>query len=67
MKFTTRELILWSVTHHMGMHCVFELPQIPWFETPIVFDIRAKPRSVASLTGTKGQTHVFQCTLFADA
>ncbi|KAL4070004.1 band 7 family-domain-containing protein [Scleroderma yunnanense] len=26
---------------------------IPWFETPIVFDIRAKPRSVASLTGTK--------------
>ncbi|KAH7919064.1 hypothetical protein BV22DRAFT_1099898 [Leucogyrophana mollusca] len=26
---------------------------IPWFETPVVFDIRAKPRSVASLTGTK--------------
>ncbi|KAI6114299.1 band 7 family-domain-containing protein [Pisolithus sp. B1] len=26
---------------------------VPWFETPIVFDIRAKPRSVASLTGTK--------------
>ncbi|KAG6868981.1 Prohibitin-2, subunit of the prohibitin complex (Phb1p-Phb2p) [Termitomyces sp. T159_Od127] len=26
---------------------------IPWFETPIVFDIRAKPRSVGSLTGTK--------------
>jgi len=26
---------------------------IPWFETPIVFDIRAKPRSIASLTGTK--------------
>lgn len=28
--------------------------QIPWFETPIIFDIRAKPRNVASLTGTKG-------------
>lgn len=28
--------------------------QIPWFETPIVFDIRAKPRNIASLTGTKG-------------
>jgi len=27
--------------------------RIPWFETPIIFDIRAKPRSVASLTGTK--------------
>ncbi|KAK2465357.1 hypothetical protein APHAL10511_002711 [Amanita phalloides] len=26
---------------------------IPWFETPIIFDIRAKPRSIASLTGTK--------------
>ena len=28
--------------------------QIPWFESPIVFDIRAKPRSIPSLTGTKG-------------
>ncbi|PAV17140.1 proteolysis and peptidolysis-related protein [Pyrrhoderma noxium] len=27
--------------------------RIPWFETPILFDIRAKPRNVASLTGTK--------------
>lgn len=26
---------------------------VPWFETPIVFDVRAKPRNVASLTGTK--------------
>ncbi|KAF7314371.1 DNA mismatch repair protein 5 [Mycena kentingensis (nom. inval.)] len=26
---------------------------IPWFETPIIYDIRAKPRSIASLTGTK--------------
>jgi len=26
---------------------------IPWFETPILYDIRAKPRSIASLTGTK--------------
>ncbi|KAJ7600740.1 band 7 family-domain-containing protein [Mycena floridula] len=28
---------------------------LPWFEKPIVFDIRAKPRNIASLTGTKGQ------------
>ena len=26
---------------------------IPWIETPIVYDVRAKPRNVASLTGTK--------------
>lgn len=26
---------------------------IPWLETPIVYDVRAKPRNVASLTGTK--------------
>ncbi|EJF61078.1 proteolysis and peptidolysis-like protein [Dichomitus squalens LYAD-421 SS1] len=26
---------------------------IPWLETPIVYDIRAKPRNIASLTGTK--------------
>lgn len=32
------------------------LLQLPWFETPIVFDIRAKPRSIASLTGTKGSS-----------
>lgn len=31
-----------------GTHIVF-----PWFETPIVYDVRAKPRNVASLTGTK--------------
>lgn len=26
---------------------------LPWLETPVVYDVRAKPRSVASLTGTK--------------
>jgi len=26
---------------------------IPYFETPITYDVRAKPRNVASLTGTK--------------
>ncbi|KAB8346089.1 hypothetical protein FH972_023138 [Carpinus fangiana] len=33
---------------HAGTHLV-----IPWFETPITYDVRAKPRNVASLTGTK--------------
>ncbi|POW05518.1 hypothetical protein PSHT_10770 [Puccinia striiformis] len=27
---------------------------IPWLETPIIYDVRAKPRTIASLTGTKG-------------
>src|SRR5436190_13520785 len=33
---------------HLGTHI-----KIPWFETPIDYDVRAKPRNVASLTGTK--------------
>lgn len=27
--------------------------RIPWIETPIIYDVRAKPRNIASLTGTK--------------
>ena len=27
--------------------------QLPWLETPIIYDVRAKPRNIASLTGTK--------------
>ncbi|KAJ1957333.1 Prohibitin-2, subunit of the prohibitin complex (Phb1p-Phb2p), partial [Dispira parvispora] len=26
---------------------------IPWLETPVIYDVRAKPRNIASLTGTK--------------
>ncbi|KAH8885097.1 hypothetical protein GQ53DRAFT_696384 [Thozetella sp. PMI_491] len=26
---------------------------IPWFETPVTYDVRARPRNVSSLTGTK--------------
>ncbi|KAJ3336456.1 Prohibitin-2, subunit of the prohibitin complex (Phb1p-Phb2p) [Gonapodya sp. JEL0774] len=26
---------------------------VPWFETPIIYDVRAKPRNISSLTGTK--------------
>ncbi|CEP63127.1 prohibitin subunit PHB2 LALA0_S07e02982g [Lachancea lanzarotensis] len=31
-----------------GTHFAF-----PWLETPIIYDVRARPRNVASLTGTK--------------
>ena len=27
--------------------------QIPWLESPVIYDVRAKPRNIASLTGTK--------------
>jgi len=27
--------------------------QLPWLESPIIYDVRAKPRNIASLTGTK--------------
>lgn len=27
---------------------------IPWLEQAVVYDVRAKPRNVASMTGTKG-------------
>lgn len=27
--------------------------RIPWFETPIDYDVRARPRIISSLTGTK--------------
>jgi prohibitin 2 len=37
-----------DVVYGEGTHFV-----IPWFETPILFDVRSKPRNIASLTGTK--------------
>ncbi|CAL9728065.1 prohibitin-2 [Monosporozyma unispora] len=37
-----------SRIYNEGTHFVW-----PWLETPIVYDVRAKPRNVASLTGTK--------------
>ncbi len=30
--------------------------RIPWFQYPIIYDIRARPRKISSLTGSKGQT-----------
>ncbi|KAJ3328632.1 Prohibitin-2, subunit of the prohibitin complex (Phb1p-Phb2p) [Blyttiomyces sp. JEL0837] len=37
-----------STVYNEGTHFV-----VPWFETPIIYDVRAKPRNIASLTGTK--------------
>jgi prohibitin 1 len=32
---------------------------IPWLHRPIIFDIRTRPRSVPSVTGTKGKNKEF--------
>lgn len=45
----TRLFGVQNTVYNEGTHFV-----IPWFESPIVYDVRAKPRNVASLTGTKG-------------
>ncbi|KAJ3194821.1 hypothetical protein HK101_001823 [Irineochytrium annulatum] len=37
-----------NVVYSEGTHFV-----VPWFETPVIYDVRAKPRNIASLTGTK--------------
>ncbi|KAJ3207882.1 Prohibitin-2, subunit of the prohibitin complex (Phb1p-Phb2p) [Dinochytrium kinnereticum] len=37
-----------NTVYSEGTHFV-----IPWLETPIIYDVRAKPRNIASLTGTK--------------
>jgi len=31
-----------------------DVDRIPWFQWPIIYDIRAKPRRIASPTGSKG-------------
>lgn len=33
---------------------------IPWFERPIIYDVRAKPRVVSSLTGTHGKIQLIK-------
>lgn len=45
----TRLFGVQDVVYGEGTHIM-----IPWFESPVVYDVRAKPRNVASLTGTKG-------------
>jgi hypothetical protein len=36
--------------------------RVPWLETAVVYDVRAKPRNIPSLTGTKGRDcHLKRC------
>ena len=36
-------------TYEEGTHLM-----LPWFDRPIVFDVRTRPRQIQSLTGSKG-------------
>ena len=29
--------------------------RIPWFEYPMIYDIRARPRKIEAVTGSKGE------------
>lgn len=44
-------LVLKSLVLFVVVVCFF---RIPWFQYPIIYDIRAKPRKISSLTGSKG-------------
>ena len=34
---------------------------VPWFMKPIIYDVRAKPRMIQSMTGSKGAQHCCSC------
>lgn len=35
--------------------------RVPWVQTPHVMDIRTRPRTISSVTGTKGGWHCNAC------
>ncbi len=40
------------------------LLRIPWFQWPIIYDIRSKPRRISSPTGSKGNNFLWYSDLF---
>lgn len=34
--------------------------RVPWFQYPIIYDIRARPRKITSPTGSKGEYMAFK-------
>ena len=38
---------------------------LPWFDKPIIFEVRTRPRQIQSLTGSKGSRSPFLSTLFS--
>lgn len=37
--------------------------RVPWFQYPIIYDIRARPRKISSPTGSKGEYMAFKFCL----
>ncbi len=45
-----------ETTYEEGTHFM-----VPWFDHPIVFDVRTRPRQIQSLTGSKGELPCSPC------
>lgn len=54
---------MWSYNNNNELVCItggsLGLCRIPWIQYPIIYDIRARPRKISSLTGSKGQAEVY--------
>jgi prohibitin 1 len=37
--------------------------RMPWVQTPHIMDIRTRPRTISSVTGTKGKQQGVVCTV----
>ena len=35
---------------------------IPWLQSPVIYDVRTRPRSISSVTGTKGKPSLLSAT-----
>lgn len=67
--------LTWPVWRYMFQHelsltsCLVFLmnisfSRVPWFQYPIIYDIRARPTNISSPTGSKGECHLMDATLF---
>lgn len=52
---------LQNTVYREGIHV-----RIPWFQYPIIYDIRSKPRRISSPTGSKGEPLVISVKLKAE-
>ena len=43
----------------INLRIILLMFRIPWLQYPIIYDIRSRPRSISSPTGSKGKIHHF--------
>lgn len=55
MTFTRKDYIfgLFILYRVISFLNLFSVQRIPWFQYPIIYDIRARPRKISSPTGSK--------------